>query len=135
MKITSFKFAIILFTVILFKRILFPEWEFTKVDFNSTELLLMVLSLGFSFYYWIKLGSKNTIVKKITALFTLAICSLFIYQKLPSENNTIKRIELSDNEEILINQLDPSVCIGDLEFCTDSIKITRYNIFQRKEIL
>lgn len=135
MKLSLIKFSIITFTLILIKRIIYPEWEFKKVDFNSIELLLMVASLGFSFYYWIKVGSNKIMVKKITAICSLAVCSLYIYQKLPTELNTINRIELSDNEEILINQLDPSICIGDLEFCTDSIKVTKYKIFQKKEIL
>ena len=133
MKLTTIKLSIITFILLLFKRIFFPEWEFQKVDFNSLEIIVMIITLLFSFYYWIKVSTQNIALKKATGVLSLFLCLVVMYQKIPSKSETLERIEISENEEILIEQLDPSLCIGDLEFCTDSIKVTKYNIFQKRE--
>ena len=133
MKLTTIKLSIFTFTLLFLKRILFPEWEFQKVDLNSLELIVMILTLSFSFYYWIKVSTQKIALKKTTGIFSLLLCVVILYQRLPSKSETLERIEISENEEILIEQLDPSLCIGDLEFCTDSIKVTKYNIFQKRE--
>ena len=135
MKISLIKLSIITFTLICIKRILFHEWEFQSVDFNSIEMLLLVSTLGFSLYYWIKVATDKTIVKRSIAIVGLTLCTFILYNKLPSNHEIIDRIELSDNEEIRIHKLSPELCLGDLDYCTDSIKVTKYKIFQKKEIM
>jgi hypothetical protein len=133
MKLTPIKLSILTFTFLFLKKILFPEWEFQKVDYNSLELIVMVFALGFSFYSWIKVSTKNIALKKATGILSLLLCTIFIYQKFPTKNETIDKIEISENEEILIEQLDRSYCIGDQDYCIDSIKVTKYNIFQKRK--
>lgn len=135
MKFTTIKLSLIIFTLLLFKRILFPEWEFQKVDFNSIEFIVMILTLLFSFYYWIKVSTKNIAFKKATGILSFFLCLVVMYQKIPTKNTPLQRIEISENEELLIEQLDPSRCIGSVDHCIDSIKITKYHIFQKRESL
>ena len=40
-----------------------------------------------------------------------------------------------ENKEIHIIQLDRSICLGNIEHCRDSIKVTKYNILQKREAL
>jgi len=78
-------------------------------------------------------STKNIALKKATGILSLLLCTIFIYQKFPTKNETIDKIEISENEEILIEQLDRSYCIGDQDYCIDSIKVTKYNIFQKRK--
>ena len=93
----------------------------------------MIITLLFSFYYWIKVSTQNIALKKATGVLSLFLCLVVMYQKIPSKSETLERIEISENEELLIEQLDPSICIGAVEHCVDSIKITKYHIFQKRE--
>ena len=135
MKLSLTKFSIIAFTLIFIKRLIFPEWEFKKVDFNSIELLLLIFTLGFSLYYWIKVATNKTLVKRISAILSLVICTIILYQNFNIAKKTISRVEVNDFEEILIQAKDPQYCLEDLEFCTDSIRVTKYKIFQKKELM
>lgn len=135
MKISLIKFSILAFTIIFIKRIIFPEWEFQKVDYNSIELLLLIFTLGFSLFYWIKVATNKTLVKRILAVASLVICTIILYQNYNISKETISKVKVNEFEEILIQAKDPQYCLGDLEYCTDSIKVTKYKIFQKKELM
>ena len=130
---STFKLSIFTFTCIFLKRLIFPNWEFQSVDFNSIELLGLLVSFGFSLYYWIKIATNKALIKRISAILSLLLCSVIIYQNTSLKNEIIGRIELNEKEEILIEQLHPSICAGELEYCTDSVKVTKYKIFQKRE--
>ncbi|MBF0597510.1 hypothetical protein [Faecalibacter rhinopitheci] len=135
MKLTLIKFSLFVFSLIFIKKIVFPEWEFKKVDFNSIELLLLIFTLGFLFYYWIKVAKNKTLVKRISVLSSLLICTIILCQNFTISPDIIRRIVVNDEEEIHIRPKDPSYCLGDLDYCMDSIKVTKYKIFQKKEIM
>ena len=135
MKITITKISLLLFTILLFKKILFLNWEFQKVELNSLELLTMVISFGIIFYNWVITNIKNSIIKKSLTILSIAFSILFLFKKIPTNNQIIEKIKLSENKEIHIIQLDRSICLGNIEHCRDSIKVTKYKILQKREAL
>ena len=135
MHITPIKIYISIFITLFFKKLIFPQWNFKYEDLNSIELFLLLFTFIYTIHLLVKSLTSKKIIRNVSLSVSLLFCSIFLYNYLYSNNTILHRIQINSEEEIIIRSKDQKYCIGDLNMCTDSIKVTKYKLFQKTEIL
>lgn len=135
MQQTTFKIYFTIFIALFLKRIILPQWDFKYEDLNSIELLLLLYSLIYSIYLLVKSYSSKKIIHNLSLFITISFSVFIAYNNLYLNDEILSRTILNHQEEIIIKSKDAKYCLEDLSTCTDSIKITKYKLLQKSEIL
>lgn len=135
MQQTTFKIYFTIFIALFLKRIILPQWDFKYEDLNSVELLLLLYSLIYSIYLLVKSYSSKKIIHNLSLFITILFSVFIAYNNLYLNDEILSRTILNHQEEIIIKSKDAKYCLEDLSTCTDSIKITKYKLLQKSEIL
>lgn len=135
MQQTTFKIYFTIFIALFLKRIILPQWDFKYEDLNSIELLLLLYSLIYSIYLLVKSYSSKKIIHNLSLFITISFSVFIAYNNLYLNDEILSRTILNHQEEIIIKSKDAKYCLEYLSTCTDSIKITKYKLLQKSEIL
>lgn len=135
MRITPIKIYISILIALLIKKILFPQWNFKYDDLNSIELFLLLFTFIYSISLLIKTYTSKRIVYNLSLFITISFSAFIVYNNLYLNEEILSRTILNHQEEIIIKSKDAKYCLEDLSTCTDSIKVTKYKLLQKSEIL
>ena len=135
MQISPINFYLPIFITLLFKKILFPQWNFKYEDLNSIELFILLFTFIYTIHLLVKLYTLKKVIHNLSLFITISFSAFIIYNNLYLDDEILSRTILNHQEEIIIKSKDAKYCLEDLSTCTDSIKVTKYKLLQKSEIL